>query len=80
MASSQFLQLGLARLLWRNCFLMQTFRPSFINGVRISHNGEDQHYRGSKYADASKARPTRGQIRWYSATYDGCVDAGGRGI
>lgn len=60
------LQIGLAPLLLRVCFLMQNFRPAFIQGCNdpdIDVSANERHL-----------RPSRAEIRWYDGTDDGLVD------
>jgi hypothetical protein len=56
-------QLDLAPILMRICFLMQNFHPALIHGQSMV--GDDQ---------MRKERPCRAEIRWYGATDDGLVD------
>jgi hypothetical protein len=60
----KILQLGLAPIIVKVVFLMQNFRPGYVQGRRVRK-------------DDQEGRPCRGEVRWYDATEDGLFDARG---
>jgi hypothetical protein len=58
-------QLALAPLLLQNSFLLQNFKPGFIQTA-----AESQHDAGG----AACLRPSRAEIRWYGGTDEGLAD------
>jgi len=67
-------QLALAPLLLRVCFLMQNFRPSFIQGrCKQGNNGN-----ASDNESETDSRPSRAEVCWYGGTDDGLEDVRGK--
>jgi hypothetical protein len=57
------LQLGLAPLIVKVVYLMQNFRPGWVQGRRKTDD------------DKLLGRPCKAEVRWYGATEDGLFDA-----
>ena len=58
-------QLGLAPIIMKVCFLFQNFKPAYIHG----YNHEKKIAGG---------RPCRGEVRYYGASENGCIDVHGQ--
>jgi hypothetical protein len=73
------LQLGLAPIIMRVCFLMQIFRPRYIQGNHVDDKS-DLYYNQKQSDDieddddSAVGRPSRAEICWYGATDDGLID------